>query len=129
MVTTPEMMRQVHLESYGETEDPRVSEAVELFNRWSSVHSMTDEGGDVYVERSGVTDLAEGRVMIAWRPLNTEMSAEDWEIVKYCVNDATRDFLPEPYDWLMASLSGDRLVIIPHSMRLLEPFNMPRNVS
>lgn len=127
MVTGPELLRQLHVETYGDA-DPHATAALELRKLWLSVHSELDPGGTLWVEREGVTDLANGAVMLAWRPLDVNDAEDDWELVKACLNDPARDFLPERYDWLMVALSGDRLVVIPHALKLLTPYEVPENI-
>ena len=122
MVTGPELMRQVHLDTYGE-EDQHVEAALELRRRWLRVHSELDSGGTLYVEKEGVVSDQINVVMIAWRPLDWDNDF-DWKLIKLHLSD-DRSYPPERYDWLVAWLAGDRILFQPHALCLLNPYTLP----
>ena len=124
MSMSVEMHRQAHLEVHGDA-DPHVEAALELRKRWLSVHSDLSPGGTLWLEKEGITTVAGGHVMIAWRPLDTERDPQDWEIVKHYLCNEEVDLLPERYDWLVATLSGDQVTVFPHALCLLTPYVLP----
>ena len=122
MVTSPELMRQVHLDTYGE-DDTRVEQALELRRRWLSVYPESGWGGSLWLEKKGVISEPIETVMIAWRSLNLS-DYLDRKLIEMSLEDS-RYYPPERYNVLVARLEGDRIVFWPHTLSLLDPYTLP----